>query len=232
MSLGTLKSLRKGAEGSPLACLYSWISLPWVLGRDSGTLPARDRLWGSSRVCRPQLQGRCTCRAAQLPTTQRFAAITIILKSLTTRLNTFTHSPFTLYLLLMAAQLISRPQRVWHCRCTEGQQVLALRSLQPNYKWQQMEGKHCEPFCFSLANLTQVTIYNQIETITHPITCHRPGCRCILVSLTHWVTVAASRTDNQVPGDLGLYRWPPVWRFCRKQTGKHVFKSTSVHQRT
>lgn len=150
-------------------------------------LPARDGLWGSSRVCTLQFQGCCTSRAAQLPTPQRSAAITMALKSLTTRLNAFTHSPFTLYLLLMAAQLISRPQCVWYCRCTEGQQVLALRSLQPNYKWQQMEGKHCEPFCFSLGNLTQVTTYNQTETIAPSAMCHSPGCSISQpVSHTEW----------------------------------------------
>lgn len=143
--------------------------MPWVLAGLSGH-------WGSSRVCTLQLQGCCTSRAAQLPTPQRSAVITMVLKSLTTRLNAFTHSPFTLYLLLMAAQLISRPQCAWHCRCTEGQQVLAPRSLQPNYKGQQMEGKHCEPFCFSLGNLTQVTIYNQTEITAPSAMCHSPGC--------------------------------------------------------
>lgn len=151
MSLGILKSLRKGAEGNPLACLHSGV--PWVLGGGIWTLHTREGLRGSSRVCRLQLQGRCTSRAAQLPTTQRFAAITIIPKSLPTRLNAFTHSPFTLYLLLMAAQLISRPRRVWHCGCREGRQALALRSSQPNCEWRQMEGKHHEPLCFSLWKL-------------------------------------------------------------------------------
>lgn len=198
--------------------------MPWVLAGLSGH-------WGSSRVCTLQLQGCCTSRAAQLPTPQRSAVITMVLKSLTTRLNAFTHSPFTLYLLLMAAQLISRPQCAWHCRRTEGQQVLAPRSLQPNYKGQQMEGKHCEPFCFSLGNLTQVTIYNQTETIAPSAMCHSPGCS-IFQPASHTVTGATPRTENWVPGDWGLYRPPPVWRFCRKPTGKHAFKSTSVHQRT
>lgn len=153
-SLGILKSHRERAKGTVP-------SLPSFRGSHAlcscvgtlGSTPLRQALQ-TSRTCKSQLL-RDSGSAAQLPATQRFPAITIILKSATTRLDAFTHSPFTLYLLLMATQLTSRPQCVWHCRCTEKQQALALRSLQSNYKWQQMEGEHYELFCFASGNLTQ-----------------------------------------------------------------------------
>lgn len=39
MSLGIPKSLRKGAEGNPLACLHPGVS--WVLGGGIWTLPTK-----------------------------------------------------------------------------------------------------------------------------------------------------------------------------------------------
>lgn len=153
-SLGILKSHRERAKGKAPG-------LPSLRGSHAlcscaGT-PGSTPLWQAlqtSRTCKSQLHRDCGS-AAQLPATQRFPLITIILKSATTRLDAFTHSPFTLYLLLMATQLTSRPQCVWHCRCTEEQQALALRSLRSNYKWQQMEGEHYELLCFASGNLTQ-----------------------------------------------------------------------------
>lgn len=121
-SLGIPRSLPEGAEALWPALTHSYPCPGSSLGALGGSGGAAECADSNYR------------EAAQLPSTRRSAAITIRLKSLAACLNVFTHSPFTPYLLLMAAPLISGPWHVWHCGCTEGQQVPALRSLQPDWK--------------------------------------------------------------------------------------------------